>query len=109
MARTVSGRLRRTLSIVTLAAIGAAGLCRAAAGADSAVVFIYHRFGEGAFPTTSIRLDQFEAQIAELERGGYTVMAVPEILRRLGAGQTLPELTVGITVDDAYESIFTQA
>jgi len=97
------------MSIMMLAAIGANGLCRAAAAADSAVVFIYHRFGEGAFPTTSIRIDQFEAQIAELKRGGYTVMAVPEILRRLGAGETLPELAVGITVDDAYESIFTQA
>lgn len=109
MARTVFRRLRRTLPIVMLAAIGVAGLCRAAAAADSAVVFIYHRFGEGAVPTTSIRLDQFEAQIAELKRGGYTVMAVPEILRRLTAGETLPELAVGITVDDAYESIFIQA
>ena len=60
-------------------------------------------------PTTSIRLDQFEAQIAELKRGGYTVMAVPEILRKLAAGKALPEFAVGITVDDAYESVITQA
>ena len=101
--------MARKLSIAVLAALAIAGSCHQARAADSAVVFLYHRFGEDAYPTTSIRLDQFEAQITELKQGGYTVMPVPEILRRLSAGQPLPDLAVGITVDDAYESILTRA
>lgn len=92
------------------AAIAALLAMPAAAGAgDSAVVFLYHRFGENQFPTTSIRLDQFEAQIAELKSGGYKVLPVPEILAALHDGRPLPDNAVGITVDDAYRSIVTQA
>ena len=34
--------------------------------AEGAVVLMYHRFGESRFPSTSIRLEQFEAHLAEL-------------------------------------------
>ena len=51
-------------------------LCLAALGAgtpawcgDSAVVFMYHRFGESETPSTNIRLDQFERHIEELSTG----------------------------------------
>jgi peptidoglycan/xylan/chitin deacetylase (PgdA/CDA1 family) len=76
---------------------------------DSAAVFLYHRFGEDAYPTTSIRIDQFEAQIAELKNGGYTVLPLPEIVARVRAGKPLPDFAVALTVDDAYESIVTKA
>ena len=70
--------------------------------ADSAVILMYHRFGESAHPSTNIRLDQFDAHLEELQSGGYTVLSVREILAILQAGQALPERTVGITIDDAY-------
>lgn len=77
--------------------------------ADLAVVFLYHRFGELAYPTTSVGLDQFDAQLAELKSGGYSVMPVPNIVRALREGKSLPDRTVGLSVDDAYASIATQA
>ncbi len=77
--------------------------------ADSAVVFLYHRFGESAYPTTNVGLDQFDAQLAELKSGGYSVMPVPDIVRALREGKPLPDRTVGLSVDDAYASIATQA
>ena len=77
--------------------------------ADSAVVFVYHRFGESTYPTTSVGLDQFDAQLAELKSGGYSVMAVPDIVRALREGKPLPDRTVGLSVDDAYASIATEA
>ena len=77
--------------------------------ADSAVVFVYHRFGESAYPTTSLRLDQFDAQLAELKSGGYSVMPVPDIIRALRDGKPLPDKTVGLSVDDAYASTATEA
>lgn len=80
-----------------------------AGAADSAVILMYHRFGESAFPSTNIRLAQFEAHIAELASGPYTVMSVPDILAAIREGRELPDRTVGITIDDGYRSIYTEA
>ena len=40
-----------------------------AAAADSAVILMYHRFGETQFPSTNIRLEQLNAHINELKKG----------------------------------------
>lgn len=70
---------------------------------------MYHRFGETDYPSTNVTLDQLEAHIEELETGGYTVLAIPEIVRRLKAGESFPEKTIAVTIDDAYLSVFTEA
>jgi peptidoglycan/xylan/chitin deacetylase (PgdA/CDA1 family) len=90
-----------------MALAGATWLAAAPARAgESAVVFMYHRFGDRAYPSTDIRLDQLDAQIAELKSGRYAVLPVPEILRRLAARAALPDRAIGLTVDDAYESFY---
>ena len=76
---------------------------------NSAVIFVYHRFGESDFPSTSISIKLFEAHIAELKRGGYHVMALPDIVSALKKGEQLPDRTVGLSVDDAYLSAYTEA
>ncbi|WP_262692202.1 polysaccharide deacetylase family protein [Kordiimonas aestuarii] len=82
----------------------------AAALADqSAVVLLYHRFGENDYPSTNIRLEQFEAQIKMMQEGGYHFMRLGDVVARLKANKSLPERTVAITVDDAYKSVATEA
>lgn len=93
-------------ALSAVAALAAAALPQAAAAADSATVLMYHRFGDERFPSTSIRLDQFRDHLTELEAGGYTVLPVPDILDALRDGRPLPDRAVGITVDDAYRSVF---
>ena len=80
-----------------------------ASAAESAVVFMYHRFGEAEYPSASIRIDQFEEQLTELRTGGYTVLPVPEILEKMRTGAELPDRTVAITIDDAYASVYAKA
>jgi peptidoglycan/xylan/chitin deacetylase (PgdA/CDA1 family) len=77
--------------------------------AGSAVVVMYHRFNESKFPSTNIRLEQFEAHLKELTNGKYTVMALPKIVEALKAGRTLPPRTVAITIDDAFTSVYREA
>lgn len=77
--------------------------------ATSAVVFMYHRFGEGDYPSTNIQLDQFKAHIAELTNGDYTVLGVPQIVTALENGEGLPDRSIGITIDDAYRSVYQDA
>jgi len=74
-----------------------------------ASVFIYHRFGEMAFPTTSVSIAQLEAHIAELKSGPYQVMPLEKIIDTMAAGQPLPDHTVAITMDDGFASVYSQA
>ncbi|MFQ5534506.1 MAG: polysaccharide deacetylase family protein [Sphingomonadales bacterium] len=80
-----------------------------AAAAGSAVVLIYHRFGEDRYPQTNIRIEQFEAHIAELTSGAYNVVGLPRIVAALKAGAPLPDRTIAITIDDAYRSVYETA
>jgi len=75
----------------------------------SAVIIMYHRFGEDAYPSTNTTTEQLDAHITELKSGPYTVLPVEEIVERLRSGKSLPDRTVGITIDDAYRSIYTTA
>ena len=95
---------RGLLAALALAAGGGGALA-----ADSAVVLQYHRFGEDALPTTSVTIDQLEAHIDHLARGGYAVLPLPEILAALRAGRPLPERAVAITIDDAAQSVVDEA
>ncbi len=75
----------------------------------SAVVFIYHRFGEDRYPSTSVRLEQFEEHLDYLEDHDYTVWPVERVIQELRSGGQIPERTVSITVDDAYASVYDEA
>ncbi|EDP62194.1 Predicted xylanase/chitin deacetylase [alpha proteobacterium BAL199] len=100
--------LRCALAGALLGAVAVLGP-QPALAADWASVFMYHRFGESEWPATNIRLDQFDAHLEEIRAGGYTVLPLPEIMTRLRSSTELPDRTLGITIDDAYASVYTQA
>lgn len=77
--------------------------------ANAAVVFMYHRFGEGAYPSTNVTLEQFEAQLDYLERENFTVWPLPKLVTHLKQREPIPDKVVAITIDDAYESVFEHA
>ena len=101
---------RRTIVFSTITALLAAFVGPGSAvAADSAVVIMYHRFGEDKYPSTNVTIEQFEAHIAELSRDEYSVRSLPEIVAAIQAGRPLPENTVGISIDDAYLSVYREA
>ena len=75
----------------------------------SAVVVIYHRFGEDTLPSTNISLDQFEAHLRLLQDGNYNVVPLEEVVIALRDGTALPDRTIAITIDDTFRSIYTEA
>lgn len=77
--------------------------------ADSAVVFMYHRFGEDRFPATSVRMDAFEAQLNWLAENNFEVIDLRQLLAFLSDGGELPERAVVLTIDDAYATIHSRA
>lgn len=77
--------------------------------ASEAVFLMYHRFGEAAYPATSVTLDQFEDHIEYLKDNNFNIMPVPEIVSALKNNTSLPEKTIGITIDDAFKSVYNEA
>jgi poly-beta-1,6-N-acetyl-D-glucosamine N-deacetylase len=71
---------------------------------NSAVVLLYHRFGEDKYPSTNIRMNQLENQIAQLKSGGYHFMSLSAAVDALKSDTAFPSRTVILTVDDAYLS-----
>ena len=101
--RHVCGRLTGALAAIVLL------LLPVVAMADSAVVFMYHRFGENQHPSTNVRMDAFRDQIELLSAGGFNVISLAQFMAwRRGEG-TVPEKAIVLTIDDAYASIFTEA
>jgi poly-beta-1,6-N-acetyl-D-glucosamine N-deacetylase len=101
--------LRHILSVFFVIMLGLSAVPHPAQAGNSAVIFMYHRFGEDDFPTTSIKITQFEAHLEELKSGGYQVMALADIIKALRDGQELPDKAVAITIDDAYLSVYEKA
>jgi len=81
-----------------------AGLCSA-----DATVFIYHRFGEDIYPTTSVPVDSFRKQMEYLREGGFRVVPLQEIVDAVKNRKLIPDKTVAITIDDGYSSTYTVA
>jgi poly-beta-1,6-N-acetyl-D-glucosamine N-deacetylase len=100
----INSFLLSSLALGTIAALPSE-----ASAKKAAVILMYHRFGETAYPSTNIRLKQFENHITELTNGRYTILPVKEIITAIKNGEELPDRTVGITIDDGYRSVFTEA
>jgi peptidoglycan/xylan/chitin deacetylase (PgdA/CDA1 family) len=96
----------RVLRATTLATLLAQSAVVTAVASDSAVVLMYHRFGEDRYPSTNIRIEQLEAQLEHLRDGGYTVIPMADLVAALTDGRPLPDRAVVVTVDDAYRSVY---
>ena len=71
-----------------------------------AVVLMYHRFDESKYPSTNIQAEQFVAQLDFLEENDFQVWSVRKIIHHLKSRLPIPDKTVGITIDDAYASVY---
>lgn len=96
--------------IALLVALLVPALCAAGpAVPPHAVAFIYHRFGDGRYPSTNTRPEQFQAQLDWLAANQYQVWPLPRIISELQAGHSIPDHVVAITVDDAFQSFYENA
>jgi len=73
------------------------------------VVLMYHRFEENRYPSTNIRIAQFTAQLDYLQQNGFTIWPLRKLLKAIHDGTSVPDKTIALTVDDAYESFYRHA
>ena len=83
-----------------------AALPAPAPAADSAVVFLYHRFDEDASPSTGVTAEQLRSHVEALKSGGYTVLPLAAIAERIRSGAGVPERTIGLSLERAYASAY---
>ena len=113
--RTRNGTLGLALSASLFASAGlfsptiATAEDAATATDDGASVVMYHRFGEQDYPSTNTTLDQLDAHIAELKSGDYTLLSLGELASRVKSAERFPHKSVGVSIDDAYRSVYTEA
>lgn len=74
-----------------------------------AVVFMYHRFGDDRFPSTNVKLEQFESHLEYLAGNDYRIWPLDRIMEYLQCGKSLPDKVVAITIDDAYLTVYEEA
>ncbi len=76
---------------------------------QSAVIIMYHHFGDNRYPSTNIRIEQFEAHLNFLESQQFNVWPLDKIITQIRNGQSLPDKTIAITIDDAYRTVYSNA
>ena len=86
--------------------------CLAAApawAAEHAVILAYHHVGDDTPASTSVTVETFAGHLSYLQKNGFTVLPLQQLLVELSAGREVPEKSVAITFDDAYVSVYSTA
>ena len=76
---------------------------------NSAVVFMYHKFDTSKYPSTNIKIQQFESHLQEFSLPKYNILPINLIVDTIINDGDLPNNTIGISIDDADKSFFSIA
>jgi len=80
-----------------------------AVAAQHCVVLQYHHVSENTPGITSVTPDQFQQHLDYLNRNGFRVLPLTEVVSKLQTKHELPENCVALTIDDAFESAYLEA
>lgn len=95
--------MARTAPLLLFLALAA--FSAASHAADHAVVLLYHHVDADTPESTSVSPQTFERHLQYLWDNNFFVLPLEEILDAIANGKSLPDNTVAITFDDAYESV----
>lgn len=74
---------------------------------ESVAILVYHRFGDTATDTMTVRVSTFEAQLRFLQERGYHIVRLRDAVDWLrDPAVRLPSKPVVITVDDGHRSVY---
>jgi len=75
----------------------------------NAVILMYHNVSDDTPPSTSVTPETFKKHMQYLADNGFHIWSLSSVLTHLKNAKPIPEKTVIITFDDAYESVYSQA
>ena len=68
--------------------------------------FMYHRFGEDKYPSTSVSTDQFYSHIEYILDKKIKIIGLDEIIKNIEDNNKFNEKAIAFSVDDAYSSFY---
>lgn len=71
-----------------------------------ATIIMYHRFDDARYPATNTTTEQLTSQLDLIDALDFTVWPLDRIVEHLLEGRPLPPRTIGLSIDDAYLSLF---
>jgi len=71
-----------------------------------ATIFVFHRFGDKRYPSTSVSLDDFRKELSYLKENGYQVISLEQLYKIISSGKEIPKKSVVITIDDGYRTTY---
>ena len=77
--------------------------------ANHCVVLQYHHFSKDTPAITSVTPEQFDSHLQYLKANDFNVMPLRDVVTLLSNQLEVPEKCVSLTVDDAYQSVYTTA
>ena len=75
----------------------------------NAVILMYHNVSDDTASSTSVTPETFKEHMQYLADNGFHIWSLSSVLTHLKNAKPIPEKTVVITFDDAYESVYSQA
>ena len=76
---------------------------------SAARILVYYGIGNDSSPATNVTIEQFNTHIAQLVRGEYNVIALPDMIEAYRQNQPLPKNSVVLTFDGSHKSILNHA
>tara|TARA_B100000989_G_scaffold36205_1_gene23000 strand:+ start:10089 stop:11102 length:1014 start_codon:yes stop_codon:yes gene_type:complete len=76
---------------------------------NSAVVLMYHRFGQPEHPSTNINKELFAKQMNYLKENKFNVLPLSNLIDIFENNKPIPKKAVLITIDDGFKSVYTNA
>lgn len=74
-----------------------------------ATILMYHHVSRSTPPSTSVSPERFIEHLDLLERDGFKIWPLDQVMDHLLNGQPLPDRVAVLTFDDAYASVFEKA
>jgi len=78
-------------------------------GAEHGVIVLYHHVATNTPPSTSISPADFLTHLEYLRDNNFNVMPLEDMVENLRSQNPIPDMSVAITFDDGYISIYEQA
>jgi len=69
-------------------------------------IFVYHRFGDGRYPTTNTTKQELKAQFEYFKNAGYKVIPLQKLVETLKSKKNIPDNWVVLTIDDNFKSFY---
>ncbi len=76
---------------------------------SSAVILMYHHIATDTPDSTSVTPENFKNHLEYLSENGFSVWSPRKTLKHLTTAKPIPDKTVVLTFDDAYQSVYYEA